>query len=295
MKKLRYIIEAMLLYILFFIFKIMPLDMASGCGGWLGRTMGPRMAASRKAIKNLRSAFPDKSDDEYAHIIRGMWDNLGRTIAEYPHLDKIGRERTDCVNAETLSTMANDNLPGILFTGHIANWEVSATGLLHQGNLPVDIVYRAPNNPWVTSLLDKARSLNHRLQTIPKSRSGTRALLHAMQQGHHIGMLIDQKYNEGISVPFFGKPAMTSPAFVQLCQKFQSPLVPGRIERLEGANFRITIYDPLKIFDENDQALPIETVISAAHTHLESWIREKPEQWLWLHRRWDSAARDPQN
>ena len=290
MKKIRYIIEAALLYMLFFFFRVMPLDAASACGGWLGRNIGPHLSASRKALKNLHAALPGKTDAEYTAIIEGMWDNLGRTIAEYPHLDKIGRNRTICINREALQKLSSDNLPGVLFTGHLANWEVSATGLLHQGGLPVDIVYRTPNNPWVAELLDRARSLNHRLPTIPKSRSSVRAMIQTMQQGRHIGMLIDQKYNEGIAVPFFGIPAMTSPAFVQLCQKFKCPLVPGRIERLNGARFRMTIYEPLKLFDDNGTPLPVEAVIAVAHAHLESWIREKPEQWLWLHRRWDPAA-----
>lgn len=289
-KKVRYFLEATLLYTLFFTFKIMPLDMASGCGGAIGRIIGPRLAASRKAKANLKFVFSGIKDEKVTEIIKGMWENLGRVFAEYPHLEKIGRTRVEIINGHILDDLKNDGKPGILFSAHMANWEVLCAGFLCQKGLPVYGVYRAPNNPWVAGLVHRARSYDERVPAFPKSRGGTRALLQAMKDGHHIGMLVDQKYNEGIAVPFMGYPAMTSPAFVQLCQKFNCPLVPARIERLQGAHFRITVENPLRVSDENQKPLPLEETITACHTHLEKWIKEKPEQWLWLHRRWDSAA-----
>lgn len=290
MKKIRYIIEAALLYILFFIFRIMPLDAASACGGWLGRVTGPRLGASRKALRNLHAALPGKTDREYAAIVRDMWDNLGRVIAEYPHLEKIGREKTEIVNGHILDKLKDDGLPGILFSAHMANWEVICAGFLMQSSFPTYGVYRTPNNPWSAKIVHKARSYDSRVSSFPKTKAGVRLLLQAMKDGHHVGILIDQKYNMGVAVPFFDIPAMTSPAFVQLCQKFKCPLVPARIERLNGARFRVTLYEPLKLFDDGSAPLPVETVIAAAHAHLENWIRERPEQWLWLHRRWDLSA-----
>ncbi len=288
--KLRHRVETIFLHILFAAFRVMPLDASSAAGGWIGRTIGPRLPSTKKAHANLRLALPEKSDDEYRKIVTGMWDNLGRVMAEYPHLEKIGRERTEIVNAARLQAMNRDELPGIVFSGHLANWEVIMSGTLYQAALPLDAIYRVPNNPGAAKLLDRTRTLNHRLGSIPKSRGGTRALIQSMQQGRHIVMLIDQKYNEGIAVPFFGRPAMTSTAFVQLCQKFHCPLIPLRMERLQGARFRITAHEPMMLFDEEGKALPPETVIARTHEYLEEWIRERPEQWLWIHRRWDSAA-----
>src|SRR5690606_36833050 len=115
------------------------------------------------------------------------------------------------------------------FSGHLGNWEMMAACLARYA-LQIDLVYRAPNNPWVDKLLNRYRSLNGKLNTLPKSRAGTRKLVEAMQNGRSVGILIDQKYNEGISIPFSRQSAMTSSAFVELSQKYNFGLVPFRIE-----------------------------------------------------------------
>lgn len=287
MKNVRYAIEAALVYIFFIFFRMIGLDAASACGGWIGRTVGPHLAASRKAFENLRRAMPERSESERRAIVKGMWDNLGRVIAEYPHLEKIGRERVELPERALLDRLREDGMPAIVATAHMANWEVAVPAMLLQGNLPTDMVARVPNNPMTARILERARTLNGRLRVINKSKSSVRQLLESMKKGGHIAMLVDQKYNEGVAVPFFGSPAMTSTAFVQLCQKFKCPLVFGRLERLGGARFRLTPCDPpLTLFDAAGAHLPAETVIAEAHTRLEKWIRERPEQWLWLHRRW---------
>ncbi len=286
MKQLRYFLEYIFLRFIMILFGIMPLDTASAAGGWIGRTIGPRLATSRKALANLKAALPNRTDEEYTAIIRGMWDNLGRVMAEYPHLKEIVSERIEINGTEILQNMKDDDQTGIVFGAHLANWEAAALSI--QTALPTDSIYRAPNNPAVDRLLTRARNITGDLQAIPKSKTGTRQILRAMKDGRHIGILIDQKYNEGIAAPFFGREAMTSPAFVELAQKFKCPLIPGRIERLDGAHFRVTIEPPLALFDETEAALPVETVIKQAHKLLENWITAYPEQWLWLHRRWPS-------
>ena len=106
-------------------------------------------------------------------------------------------------------------------------------------------------------------------------------MVETLRDGGALGILIDQKYNEGLAIPFFGRPAMTSPAFVQMAQKTNCPLIPVRGERLPGAHFRVTIYPPLNITEQG-----VEDAIAQAHMLLEEWISERPGQWLWLHRRW---------
>jgi KDO2-lipid IV(A) lauroyltransferase len=172
----------------------------------------------------------------------------------------------------------------MMISGHCANWEAGGVGMLFILGKHVDLTYRAPNNPWADRMLMKARTLNGRLRAHSKSREGGQEIIRAMREGRYIGMLIDQKYNEGVAVPFFGRPAMTNPAFVQLARKFDYPLVPWQIERLKGTRFRITIHEPLIAADKRT-----EDVIAQAHSLLEDWIRKNPGQWLWLHRRWDSG------
>ncbi len=289
-KKLRYTFEYVSLSALFILFRALPLDAASGIGGWIGRHVGPRLAASRKAMANLRAAFPERDEAFYKSTISGMWDNLGRVIAEYPHLPEIARRRTEIVHDDILKTLRDDGKPAVLFSGHLGNWETSAGAFSQLYDFTVDLIYRAPNNPGVARLLDRARSLEGKIPTIPKSRAGARRMIEALREGRHLAILIDQKFNQGLAVPLFGRPAMTSPSFAQLAQKFDCPLVPVRFERLSGAHFRLTIFPPMTLFEASGAPKPVESLIAQAHGLLESWISEKPEQWLWLHRRWDSAA-----
>ncbi len=275
MKKIRYFLEATPIHFLVLLFKFLPVQTASDLGGFIGRTIGPRLAASRKAIKHVETSLPGTD----AHnIVKGMWDNLGRTIAEYPHLKTIVEQHT-----EVHGYLPEGVKQFVFFSGHLANWEMSATGMMHFFGITPQLIYRAPNNPYLQNILDECRSLQGTISTIPKSSKGARNMMRALQNGESLGILIDQKYNEGIAADFFGQPAMTSPAFVQLAQKFDLPLIPVRPERIKGCQFRITVYPP---FETKGRTL--DDVVSDAHTLLEQWITERPDQWLWLHRRWNS-------
>lgn len=99
-------------------------------------------------------------------------------------------------------------------------------------------------------------------------------------------MLVDQKMTDGIAVPFFGRDAMTAPALAQFALKYDAPIIPVRSERLEGARFRITFYPELKTPKTGDRHADILAIMTNVNASMESWIRERPEQWLWLHRRW---------
>jgi KDO2-lipid IV(A) lauroyltransferase len=279
MKKLRYLFEALLVHILMFIFRILPVDIASGLGGFIGRSVAYRFSVTRKAKRHIKKCL-HTSEDETNRIAKEMWGNLGRLFAEYPHLPELYMTRTKLVGTENLSELLKStNSPAVFFSGHLANWEVSAPALL-QKNIGGDLIYRTPNNPYVKNILDKCRSMDGALKTHPKSAQGMRQVMMALKEGRRIGILIDQKYNQGIEVPFFGIPAMTSLAFIQLARKFNCPLIPVQIERIKGANFRVTIHKPMDLSKDDN------TLITEAHTMLEDWIRQAPAHWLWLHRRW---------
>lgn len=286
MKRIRYLAEAALLYTVCIIFRLMPLDRASACGGWIGRTIGPRLAASRKAYNNLNCALPEIDPTRQREIVRALWDNLGRTFAEYPHLEKIGRERVEIVNSSIPEQELKKGKGLILIGAHLGNWEINLCAPALSLNLPIDGLYRAPNNPWSDRLLHRFRTIKGRIGTIPKSRTGARAMVETLKSGHVLLVLIDQKYNEGLRADFFGRPAMTSTAFARLSEKLGSPVIPVKTERLKGAHFRLTFYDPLP------EGLSEAESVDYVHGLLEGWIRDDPGQWLWLHRRW---VRDDRN
>lgn len=279
LKKLRYALEAAAVHLIYGFFWLMPLDAASGFGGRLMRFLGPRLGLSTRARRNLEKAFPEKSADEIAAIAADMWENLGRVMAEYPHLDEIW-PRVEVIGAEHIRALADDGRPGIMVGGHLANWEVQAVAVKHHG-LGLALVYRRPNNPWVDGLICRARQVGS-VDHIPKGGEGARALVSILKKGGHLGVLIDQKLNEGLPVPFFGRVAMTAPAVAVFARKFAAPIHPVRVERLGGAHFRMTVLPELDIKHLDDDY----KIMSEINRMIEFWVRERPGQWLWIHNRW---------
>ncbi len=288
MKPLVQAIEAAAVRLLLSLFTMLSLDRASALGGRLARMIGPRLAVSNIARRNLAHAFSDKSLAEIEAIVHGMWDNLGRVAAEYAHLGEIDvtdpSGRVEVVGVENVELLRDDAISGIFFSAHLGNWEIVTLGATQNGLLLTQI-YRAPNNPHMEPLLRGLRApvggINY-----PKGSAGARKLILALRRGQHLGMLVDQKLNEGVAVPFFGRDAMTAPALAQLALKFGCPVVPARVERLEGAHFRLTVYPPLELHHSGDRQADIAAAMAEVNALIEGWIRARPEQWLWLHRRW---------
>ncbi len=279
---IRYAFEALLVGALFLVFRLLPLDAASAIGGFVGRSVGPKLAASRKAQRHIRNVFPDKPDGEVNAIITGMWDNLGRVMAEYPHLKTIATQRLTVKGEEYVSDTLKQAKGAVFYCLHMGNWEVPPAYMAHEFGADIHLMYRAPNNPWVDKMIHYWRTTGGALLTAhSKSRAGGQGAMKAIRSGAALAILIDQKYNEGINVPFFGMDAMTNPFFVKMARKFDVPLIPATICRTQGANFELTVRPPMDIVDRSD-----EEIVTAAHNILEEAIIRTPEQWLWLHRRW---------
>jgi KDO2-lipid IV(A) lauroyltransferase len=266
------------------LFSVLPLDQASAFGGWVARTAGPFLSVSKKARRNLCRAFPEKTDDDIEAILDQVWDNIGRVVAEFPHLRRIAAERLEIVGEQHVALLRDDGRPGFLISAHFGGWELSGPVAFRLG-LPVHVVYRAANNPWVERLFRKGRGVAAK-SFIPKGAEGSRKLVEVMRSGGHVGMLVDQKMNDGIAVPFMGHSAMTAPAVARLALKFRCPIVAGRIERTKGANFRVTLEAPIPLPDSGDQQQDVYDVMVLVNATIERWIRAQPGQWLWLHRRW---------
>ncbi len=286
MKKIRYILEIIIIYILFTIFRVLPVVQASNLGGFLGRVIGKKLSINRRVKKHISIAFPEIEKGRQNEIIIKMWDNLGRIFAEYPHLETISRDYTKIENIEIIEPYLKSGQSVIFVGGHIGNWEINGATMLTQVKKPIALTYRPPNNPWVAKLLNKLRTLNGRIEAFSKSPEGGRGMMKTLKENGSLGILIDQKYNEGISTKFFGVDAMTNPIFAQLALKYECPIIPVRCERIEGINFKLTVHPPLTKTDENGDKLPIATIVQNAQNLTEEWIKEKPEQWIWLHRRW---------
>jgi Kdo2-lipid IVA lauroyltransferase/acyltransferase len=284
LRPLRHGVEAVGAYAGWCLFALLPLDWASSLGGWLARTIGRHLKVNAMARHNLRRSFPDMTEAELTRTLAEVWDNLGRVVGEFPHLKQITAQRLEIIGAEHVEAMRTDGKPGILIGAHFGGWELSGPIAKHLG-LPVHVIYRAANNPWVEDLFRKGRGATA-ASVIAKGGAGARQALAVLKGGGHLGMLVDQKMNDGILVPFLGRDAMTAPAVARFALKFRCPVVPGRIERLPGAHFRVTFEPPIPLPDSGDGNRDARDMMVAINQVIERWVRERPGQWLWLHRRW---------
>ena len=282
-----YPLEAICALLLFGFFRILPVDLASAIGGWLGRTIGPGLRLTRRAQRNLDLALPDLDNQSRAALIRGMWDNLGRVVGEMPHIEQIATTRMDIAGSEHLAAVRSPGTACILFSGHLANWETLPLATKHAG-VPCAQTYRAPNNPFVDAMLRRIRRVKED-ETVAKGPSGARNALAILKGGRRLGMLVDQKMNDGIPVPFFGRDAMTADAVAKLALRFKCPVIPTRMERLDGCHFRLTFFPALNISQTGNRAADTATMMTEVNQFLEDWIRDRPNQWLWLHRRWPDS------
>ena len=272
------------------LFAALPREHASTLGAAFGRLAGWALARrSAEAAARLRRALPHVDQPTADRLIGRMWAQLGRVVAELPHLRHlrfVGEPGgwVELVGREHLEALRDDGLGGLFYTAHLGNWELGPA-VCHAIGLTGHLVYRAPNNPAIDLLLRAARG-DWSLDTVPKGAAGAKRLLRALKAGEHVGLPIDQKMNDGIAVPFFGRPAMTAPALAQLALKFRLPIVGVRCERLKGARFRVTAYPPIWPTASGERAADIARVMAEVNAMVEDWVRARPEQWLWLHRRW---------
>ena len=263
-------------------------ETASNLGGAIARTIGPHVKVSRVADANLRLAMPELGAAARTRIIRGCWDHLGRTAGEFPHAHALDRTTSgpgwELEGEEHAQAIFAKGGPAIFFSGHIGNWEVFTSSAASFG-AQVATFYRAASNPLVDAIIVARRGAGGAPQ-FAKGANGARNAMTHLRAGGFLGMLVDQKMNDGIAVPFFGHSAMTAPAAAALAIRYGAKLVPVHAERIGPARLRLICEPPLAMPQTGDRHADIAALTLAMNQHLERWIRARPEQWLWLHRRW---------
>jgi KDO2-lipid IV(A) lauroyltransferase len=287
---LRYGAEALPFYLFMGIFKLLGIDAASALGGFIGRHIFYRVKpVADRARENLKAAYPEMPRAEMESIIREMFDNLGRTVAEYPHLSKLKvtgpNPRLEIAGKEHAEAAIAAGKGLMFISGHFANWEampVTATELGYEGAL----VYRPPNNPYVDRYISRMRASAGPKIQISKGAQGTRKIFTTLRRGQAILMLVDQKTDQGVAAPFFGRDAMTTPAPAALALKLGAALLPTSNERLNGARFRMNIRPPIEFRPSGDHDADIAALTAKINAAVEECVRARPSQWLWIHRRW---------
>jgi KDO2-lipid IV(A) lauroyltransferase len=270
-------------------------DRASAFAGRMMRRLGPRLSEHRIGRANLTAAFPEKSRSEIEEILADAWENLGRIGAEYAHLDRLwdyredapgaGRVEVPAASVERFRQLRLDGKPALLFSAHLANWELPAVAAAAHG-LETTILYRRPNIGDVADAIQKIRAVN--MGTLI-STSGVDAAFKAaaaLERGGHLGLLVDQHFSRGVDVVFFGHRCKANPMLARLARRFECPIHGARVVRLPGNRFRLEITEAIAPARDAQGRLEVAATMQIVTSVVERWVREHPEQWLWQHRRW---------
>jgi KDO2-lipid IV(A) lauroyltransferase len=256
------------------------------------RTIGPWRWEHRVGRSGLAAAFPEKSPAEIERILAGVWDNLGRVAAEFAFLDRftvgdaksLPHLRFDAASAERFDRLRDDGKPALVFAAHLANWELPAIVAAAFG-LDTMVLYRRPNVDAVADAVIAIRK-NSMGTLVPTDLGAPIRLARALESNRHVAMLVDQHYAGGVEVTFFGRRCTANPLLAELARRVECPIHGTRIIRLPDGKFRGEITEAIPLARDETGRIDVQGTMQAVTTVIEGWVREYPEQWLWLHRRW---------
>lgn len=289
MTGLRHLLEASLFALLMAVTRFLPRGMVRAAGrfaGDLGRLLDRRHNAI--ALANLSHALPDLDRRDREAVVRKCWRHFGEIVLDTLTFHRlgplsIGRD----VHYEGLQHLKEAHALGkgvLLFSGHFGHWELMALMQGHIG-LPLSIVARPLDNPRLEKMLATLRGSSG--NTLLHKRSAVRAMLRVIRSGGLTALLIDQDARgDGVFAPFFGRPASTTPTLAMLAIRTGAPIVPFLTLPGADGSWKI-IYLPVMLADRNaERAGEVQRITADCTAMLEGWIRERPELWLWMHRRW---------
>jgi KDO2-lipid IV(A) lauroyltransferase len=273
-----------------FLARLLPIDAVSDFGAWLLSTFGPLTSRHRTARINLRIVFPDASEAEIARLLRAQWQEVGRTFAESPILDRIINDpsRVEVVGAERLAEIAA-GAPAVFISGLFSCFEVMSAAIVHAG-VTCQITYRDLNNPHVNQRVVASRWRYGVRLFAPKGLKGARALLRALGRGESVALMNDQKFNGGVAAPLFGVMAHTAPGPASFALKFGIPIQPMSVQRVHKAHYKVIVHEPFMLEDTGDTTADIEAGVRRINAFIEERVLARPGEWFWVHKRWPNEV-----
>jgi KDO2-lipid IV(A) lauroyltransferase len=261
----------------------MRIDVAASFFGYLASNICKLLSVNRIADINLHIIFAHMSLHERKIIIQKMWSHLGKMIGEWVHFSKLStaafKKRVEIIDYSNGDIFKHEG--ALLISAHYGHWEIGMRAL-HEYGLTSHLVYRPANNPFVDRLIVNAR-LPYSHSGIKKGANGVRQIIKAIKAKQNVVMLVDQKMDSGIDVPFLGHLAKTTSIPASLALKYGAKIHPIRIYRINKHQHRLEILPALEL-EKDDDVMSITTKINDI---ISSWIVEHKEQWLWIHKRWD--------
>lgn len=289
-RRFIYRIQALGLYLLAKFFLAIGIRTSSFLGGTLFIIFGPFTPPTWTAMKNIKLAMPDLTFFQRFKIMLGMWNNLGRDLAEF--VDAYSKNfqnfkkyvNIDSESEEIIKKIKNDKNGGMIFTAHFGNWEIFP-GLFMSLDIPLSAIYREMNNKYADKIVSDYRG-GFGMKLIPKGQKGVMKLVRSLKEGRKLLMLVDQRLSNGINVPFFGIQTKTSDSVATFALKYGYKIYCAVVFRRSFScyfDIKVEEFDAINTGNLEDD---IKQTTIKINEKIEQWIKMKPEQWFWVHRRW---------
>jgi KDO2-lipid IV(A) lauroyltransferase len=285
--RLRYRIEYGVFYAMAKLAALLPLELCADWSAWCWRQMGRFNSRRKRALAQLASSLPGLTAAEREEVVTKMWDNLGRVFAETFHIgDFIGDpSRYEMTRESELKDFIAKSRGFLIVSLHSANWELAALGPLRAG-LRIAGIYQAIKNPLVDAYVTRLREPLYPAALLPKSRETPRRFIKLMRQGVTVAMMSDLREARGVEVPFFGRlaPSTSFPALLSVAHDLQ--ILAVRTIRLPRSHFRFDwrVLEPIRDLGSREENMRATTAL--IQSCFEAWVRERPREWMWVHRRW---------
>jgi len=292
LKKAVWLAEYLLILLVIGFIKLLPFPLAVRFGGFLG-SLAYKIDKRHQGITrdNLRSSFKDKPPEEIERIALAVFRNFGYSIIEFIRSGRYGKKPLehffDIRNYESYQRALDKKRGLLLLTGHCGSWELLAMAQSIR-KPPIGIVARPLDNPYLEGAVSGVRT-RYGNYLIGKS-GGMKDILRALSQNSAVGILLDQNVTarEGVFVDFFGRPACTNKGLALIAARTKSPVVPAFIRRVGIDRHVIHIGEEIPLIETGDKEADIIANTQAYTRAIEDFIREYPDQWFWMHRRWKS-------
>ena len=285
MKLIKYFFQFLFIIFFFSLFKFFGFKISSKISGKLFEIIGPIFRSKKLIHSNIKKAFPEINSDEIKKLTKLMWNNYGRVFSEYMFIKdfRFGKidSKIDIIGKDILDEIKKSNKPVVFISGHFSNFELMAMQIEKVG-IELSAIYRPLNNIFLNRVIEKIRKKYICKNQIKKGIAGTRELIKFHRYNYSTALMIDQRVSEGERVNFFNQEAYTTTIPAQLSKKFDMPIVPIFIERVNDTDFKIKISKPLN-FLKSDSIIDITSKLNFI---LEDMILKNPGQWIWSHNRW---------
>jgi Kdo2-lipid IVA lauroyltransferase/acyltransferase len=274
------------------VLRLLPADAALNFIGWAARKLGPWLSRNKEAVDNLALAMPELPEPTREALANDMWENMARLVGEYLFLDDFFdydhsnplAGRIEIVGAELFDRLREDKRPKIFFTGHLGNFELLPIAAATFG-LNITAMFRPPNNKYIAEriLRERKTRMGH---LVPSKAGASISLARILEEGGNIGVLVDQKFVNGLETTFFGVPCLTSPLVAKLARQFDCDIYPAYCIRLPNGRFRLTLEDKFPVPRDSKGKVDQLALMQSINNHVENWVRANPGQWMWFHKRW---------